>query len=188
MNNQPIGVMDSRLGGLSVVRLIQKQLPNESIVFVGDEGHFPYGTKPQAEVRQFVLKIGKYLEKCPVKLMVIVCNTAKAPALSAVKKELPIPVLGVIHPGAQAAVDTCPHTIGLIGTDSTIKDGVYEREIHQIDPTIQVISKATQLLVSIVEHGLTDTPKAQQTVNEQLDIFDTHPIDTLILGCTHFPF
>ena len=108
MNNQPIGVMDSRLGGLSVVRLIQKQLPNESIVFVGDEGHFPYGTKPQAEVRQFVLKIGKYLEKYPVKLMVIVCNTATATALSAVKKELRIPVLGVIHPGAQAAVDTRP--------------------------------------------------------------------------------
>ncbi len=123
MNNQPIGVMDSGLGGLSVVRLIQQQLPNESIVFVGDEGHFPYGTKPQAEVRKFVLKIGEYFEKYPVKLMVIACNTATAAALAMAKKELSIPVLGVIHPGAQAAVNTNAHTIGVIGTDSTIKDG-----------------------------------------------------------------
>ncbi|MBB1109105.1 glutamate racemase [Limosilactobacillus sp. pH52_RY] len=188
MNNQPIGVMDSGLGGLSVVRLIQQQLPDESIVFVGDEGHFPYGTKPQAEVRKFVLTIGKYLEKYPVKLMVIACNTATAAALSTVKKALPIPVIGVIHPGAQAAVNTHAHTIGVIATDSTIKDGAYEREIHKIDPTIKVISQAAQPLVSIVEHGLTDTPQAQQVVNEQLSIFDTHPIDTLILGCTHFPF
>lgn len=179
--------MDSGLGGLSVVRLIQQQLPNESIVFVGDEGHFPYGTKNQAEVRKFVLKIGEYFEKYPVKLMVIACNTATA-ALATAKKELSIPVLGVIHPGAQAAVNTNAHTIGVIGTDSTIKDGAYEREIHKIDPTIDVISKATQPLVSIVEHGLTNTPQAQQTVNEQLSIFDTHPVDALILGCTHFPF
>lgn len=188
MNNQPIGVMDSGLGGLSVVRLIQQQLPNESIVFVGDEGHFPYGTKNQAEVRKFVLKIGEYFEKYPVKLMVIACNTATAAALAMAKKELSIPVLGVIHPGAQAAVNTNAHTIGVIGTDSTIKDGAYEREIHKIDPTITVISKATQPLVSIVEHGLTNTPQAQRTVNEQLSIFDTHPVDALILGCTHFPF
>lgn len=188
MNNQPIGVMDSGLGGLSVVRLIQQQLPNESIVFVGDEGHFPYGTKPQAEVRKFVLKIGEYFEKYPVKLMVIACNTATAAALAMAKKELSIPVLGVIHPGAQAAVNTNAHTIGVIGTDSTIKDGAYEREIHKIDPTINVISKATQPLVSIVEHGLTNTPQTQRTVNEQLSIFDTHPVDALILGCTHFPF
>ncbi|WP_323075096.1 glutamate racemase [Limosilactobacillus reuteri] len=180
--------MDSGLGGLSVVRLIQQQLPNESIVFVGDEGHFPYGTKPQAEVRKFVLKIGEYFEKYPVKLMVIACNTATAAALATAKKELSIPVLGVIHPGAQAAVNTNAHTIGVIGTDSTIKDGAYEREIHKIDPTIDVISKATQPLVSIVEHGLTNTPQAQQTVNEQLSIFDTHTVDALILGCTHFPF
>lgn len=188
MNNQPIGVMDSGLGGLSVVRLIQQQLPNESIVFVGDEGHFPYGTKPQAEVRKFVLKIGEYFEKYPVKLMVIACNTATAAALAMAKKELSIPVLGVIHPGAQAAVNTNAHTIGVIGTNSTIKDGAYEREIHKIDPTINVISKATQPLVSIVEHGLTNTPQAQRTVNEQLSIFDTQPVDALILGCTHFPF
>ena len=163
--------MDSGLGGLSVVRLIQQQLPNKSIVFVGDEGHFPYGTKPQAEVRKFVLKIGEYFEKYPVKLMVIACNTATAAALAMAKKELSIPVLGVIHPGAQAAVNTNAHTIGVIGTDSTIKDGAYEREIHKIDPTIDVISKATQPLVSIVEHGLTNTPQAQQTVNEQLWLF-----------------
>ncbi|MRN06394.1 glutamate racemase [Lactobacillus sp. 0.1XD8-4] len=188
MNNLPIGVMDSGLGGLSVVRMIQNKLPNESIVFVGDEGHFPYGTKPQAEVRKFVIKISKYLEQRPVKLMVIACNTATAAALPAVKEQLKIPVIGVIHPGAEAAVKTHANVIGVIGTDSTIKDGAYEREIHKIDPTIKVISKATQPLVAIVEHGLTETPEAQQTVNEQLSIFDKNPIDTLILGCTHFPF
>ena len=104
MDNRPIGVMDSGLGGLSVVRVIQQKLPNEEVIFVGDQGHFPYGTKDQAEVRQLALSIGAFLLKHDVKMMVVACNTATAAALPALQAALPIPVIGVIEPGARAAL------------------------------------------------------------------------------------
>ncbi len=188
MDNRPIGVMDSGLGGLSVVRVIQQELPNESVVFVGDEGHFPYGTKSQELIRQLVLRIGRFLAAQPVKLMVIACNTATAAALSTVQKELPIPVVGVINPGATAAIESKASRIGVIATESTTKDGAYVRELKKLDPHVKVISKATQPLVAIVEHGKTGTAEAQKTVDQQLASFDQEPVDALILGCTHFPF
>lgn len=188
MDNRPIGIMDSGLGGLSVVRVVQRELPNESIVFVGDEGHFPYGTKSQSVVRQLVLKIGQFLQSQPVKLMIIACNTATAAALPTVQQQLTIPVIGVINPGAKAAIDSDIQRIGVIATESTTKDGAYVRELQKLNPSVKVISKATQPLVAIVEHGKTGIPEAQETVNEQLTIFDEQPVDALILGCTHFPF
>lgn len=188
MDNRPIGVMDSGLGGLSVVRVLQKQLPNESIIFVGDEGHFPYGTKTQDEIRHLVVNIGKFLQSQPVKMMVIACNTATAAALTTVQKELSIPVIGVINPGAKAAIESKAQRVGVIATESTTQDGAYVREIKKLDPTVNVVSKATQPLVSVVEHGHTGTPAAQKTVDQQLAIFDDQPVDALILGCTHFPF
>ena len=188
MDNRPIGVMDSGLGGLSVIRVIQQELPNESVVFVGDEGHFPYGTKSQELIRQLVLRIGCFLVAQPVKLMVIACNTATAAALSTVQKELPIPVIGVINPGATAAIESKASRIGVIATESTTKDGAYVRELKKLDPHVKVISKATQPLVAIVEHGKTGTAEAQKTVDQQLASFDQEPVDALILGCTHFPF
>lgn len=180
--------MDSGLGGLSVARVLGQQLSNESLVFVGDEGHFPYGTKPQSMIRQLVSRIGQFLVSQDVKMMIIACNTATAAALDAVAKELPLPVIGVIQPGAQAAVATGAKSIGVIATDSTTKDGAYVRTIRQLAPNVQVVSKATQPLVSIVEHGHTGTEQAQRVVNQQLDLFDNHPVQALILGCTHFPF
>lgn len=188
MNNQPIGVMDSGLGGLSVVRVLQRELPNESVVFVGDEGHFPYGTKPQEQIRQLVVTIGQFLQKQPVKLMVIACNTATAAALPTVQRVLDIPVIGVIHPGAKSAVESQAKRIGVIATELTTKDGAYVREIKDLAPDVAVVSKATQPLVAVVEHGHTGTTEAQETVNEQLAVFDAQPVDALILGCTHFPF
>lgn len=188
MDNRPIGVMDSGLGGLSVVRVLQRELPNESVVFVGDEGHFPYGTKPQETIRHLVLKIGRFLEKQPVKLMVIACNTATAAALTTVQRELSIPVIGVISPGAKAAIQTGANRIGVIATESTTKDGAYVRELKKLNDNVEVISKATQPLVSVVEHGHTGTKEAQNAVDEQLASFKKHPVQALILGCTHFPF
>lgn len=188
MDNRPIGVMDSGLGGLSVVRVIQQELPNESVIFVGDEGHFPYGTKTQELVRLLVLRIGRFLAAQPVKLMVIACNTATAAALSTVQKELPIPVIGVINPGATAAIESKAKRIGVIATESTTNDGAYVRELQKLNPRVKVISKATQPLVAIVEHGKTGTVEAQKTVDQQLASFDQEPVDALILGCTHFPF
>lgn len=188
MDKRPIGVMDSGLGGLSVVRVLQKKLPNESIIFVGDQGHFPYGTKSQDELRQLVLQIGQFLVKQGIKLMVVACNTATGAALPLLQEKLPVPVIGVIEPGAQAAVSDHPQTIGVIGTESTIKKGAYVKTIHQLDPQAVVYSHAAQPLVSIVEHGQTGTKEAQQAVDHELSYFDHHPIQSLILGCTHFPF
>lgn len=189
MDKRPIGVMDSGLGGLSVLRVLQKELPAESLVFVGDQGHFPYGTKSQTELQKLVLRIGQFLvHQYNIKTMVIACNTATAAALPLLQSTLPIPVIGVIEPGALAALADHPHTIGVIGTASTIKKGAYERTLHHFADQVRVYSHATQPLVSIVEHGQTGTPLAQETVNQELAYFDAHPVQTLVLGCTHFPF
>lgn len=188
MDRRPIGVMDSGLGGLSVLRVLRKELPDESLLFVGDQGHFPYGTKTQAEIRQLALAIGRFLVRHDAKLMVVACNTATGAALPALQAALPIPVIGVIKPGATAALADDPQTIGVIGTDSTIKNGAYERTLHSLQPTVQVVSQPAQELVAIVEHGQTGTPNAQQAVDTVLRRFTDQPVGTLILGCTHFPF
>lgn len=188
MDERPIGLMDSGLGGLSVMRVLHKQLPDESLIFVGDQGHFPYGTKSQEELQQLVLKIGRFLVDQGIKMMIIACNTATGAALPLLQRELPVPVIGVIEPGATAAVNHHLKTVGVIGTASTIEKGAYPRTLHQFDANMTVYSHAAQPMVSIVEHGLTGTPTAQQTVDTELAYFDQHPVDGLILGCTHFPF
>lgn len=188
MDRRPIGVMDSGLGGLSVLRVLRDELPAESLIFVGDQGHFPYGTKSQAEIRRLSLAIGHFLVKQDAKMMVIACNTATAASLPALQKELPIPVIGVIQPGAAAALSTGARKVGVIGTESTIKNGAYESALHSIQPAVEVVSQPAQPLVSIVEHGKTGTKAAQEAVNNELQIFDQQKVGTLILGCTHFPF
>ncbi|WP_251547175.1 glutamate racemase [Limosilactobacillus caecicola] len=189
MDNRPIGVMDSGLGGLSVIRIMREQLPHESIVFVGDQGHFPYGVRTQEDVCHLALNIGKYLLTHDIKMMVIACNTATAASLPTLQKELPIPVIGVIKPGATAALEQPKHDrIGVTATEGTIKAGAYPKTIHELNPDVTVIAKAAQPMVSIVEHNEVGTPKAQQVVNEQLGIFKDKHVDVLILGCTHFPF
>lgn len=188
MDKRPIGIMDSGLGGLSVTRVLRTQLPHESIVFVGDQGHFPYGIKTRAEIQQLALNIGQFLVKQNVKMMIIACNTATAAALALLQQQLPIPVIGVIEPGSEAAVKHGYHTIGVIGTESTINNGAYERTLKKLDPSLTVISHPAQPLVSIVEHGQTGTSAAQTAVDQELAVFDHQPIQALILGCTHFPF
>ena len=188
MDERPIGLMDSGLGGLTVMRVLHKQLPAESLIFLGDQGHFPYGTKSQEELQELVLKIGRFLVDQGIKMMIIACNTATGAALPLLQKELPVPVIGVIEPGAIAAVNHHLKTVGVIGTASTIEKGAYPRTIKQLAPEMTVYSHAAQPMVSIVEHGLTGTPTAQATVDTELAFFDQHPVDGLILGCTHFPF
>lgn len=188
MDKRPIGLMDSGLGGLSVTRVLRQQMPAESVVFVGDQGHYPYGTKQQSQIQQLALAIGEFLVRQDVKLMIIACNTATAAALPLLQAKLPIPVIGVVQPGAQAAVKRGGRRIGVIGTESTINHQAYKQALNKLAPDLTVVSKATQPLVGLVEHGLTRTSKAQQVVNTELKIFDQQPVDTLILGCTHFPF
>lgn len=188
MDNRPIGVMDSGIGGLSVVRQLQAQLPGESIIFIGDQGHFPYGTKSDDEIQTLVQRIAHYFVAHDVKMMVIACNTATAAALPMLQQTLPIPVVGVIEPGAQAALATGATQIGVIATDSTIRSGAYERQLTHLNPAVQVTSRATQPLVRVVEMGQTGTPAALTAVQTALVPFTTQPVTALILGCTHFPF
>ncbi len=189
MDKRPIGVMDSGLGGLSVARILQEKLPHESLVFVGDQGHFPYGTRTPSDIQQLALAIGRFLVTQDVKMMVVACNTATATALPNLQAAIPIPVIGMIVPGVKAALAQQKHArIGVIATTATINDGAYVKEIKHQSPATTVITKATQPLVSIVEHHLTGTKQAQAAVDEQLASFKTAKVDTLILGCTHFPF
>ncbi|MDO4903374.1 MAG: glutamate racemase [Limosilactobacillus sp.] len=188
MDRRPIGVMDSGLGGLSVLRVLRDQLPDESLTFVGDQGHFPYGTKSQEEICRLSLSIGHFLVEQGAKMMVIACNTATGAALPTLQRELPIPVVGVIEPGAKAALATGAKTVGVIGTESTIKNGAYAATINRLAPDVKVISHPAQPLVSIVEHGKTGTSESQAAVDDILSVFDQEPVDSLVLGCTHFPF
>lgn len=189
MDNRPIGVMDSGLGGLSVMRIMRRQMPHESLIFVGDQGHFPYGTKSGDQIRQYALSIGRFLEQHHIKLMVIACNTATAEALPLLQQELSVPVIGVVKPGAQAAVALPVHqTIGVIATEATTKSQIYPQTIHQLDSNVKVYSRAPQALVTIVEKRQTGTAHAQQLVNRELAPFVDQNLDALIMGCTHFPF
>lgn len=189
MDSRPIGVMDSGLGGLSVIRIVRKQLPHERIVFVGDQGHFPYGVRTKEDVCHLASNIGKYLLTHDIKMMIIACNTATAASLPTLQNELPIPVIGVVKPGAEAALAQPKHdVIGVTATEGTIKMGAYPKTIHELDPDVKVVTKAAQPMVSVVEHDEVGTPKAQQVVNEQLAIFKDQNVDVLVLGCTHFPF
>lgn len=189
MDKRPIGVMDSGLGGLSVLRVLVQELPHEQFIFVGDQGHFPYGTRTKEDICQLALKIGRFFEQQNVKMMVVACNTATFAALPTLQAQLPFPVIGMIEPGARAALrEAGQQTIGVIGTELTIKNQAYETALHKLDQHVRVISKATQPLVSVVEHGQTGTSAAQQIVNQELTIFQQQPVKTLILGCTHFPF
>ncbi|MBB1123835.1 glutamate racemase [Limosilactobacillus albertensis] len=188
MDNRPIGVMDSGLGGLSVIRVLREEMPHESIIFVGDQGNFPYGIKTREQIQKLALRIGRFLVTKQVKLMIIACNTATAAAFQLLQEQLPIPVIGVIEPGARAAVQHQYDKIGVIGTESTIKNGAYKKTLTKLDPSVTVISHPTQPLVSIVEHGQTGTIIAQNAVNKELQVFEGQAIQALILGCTHFPF
>lgn len=188
MDKRPVGMMDSGLGGLSVARVLQQRLPHEDLVFVGDQGHFPYGEKTPAQVRERTLALGHFLVEQGAKMMVIACNTATAAALPAVQAALPIPVIGVINPGVRGALQLHPRHVGVIATEGTTKAGAYPAALHQANPDLAVTATAAQPLVDIVEHHQTGTQAAQAAVDRELAAYQAEPVDALILGCTHFPF
>lgn len=188
MDNRPIGIMDSGVGGLTVVKVLQQQLPHESIEFVGDQARLPYGVRPSKEIQLFSLQIAQFLLQRDIKLLVIACNTATAAALPYLQDNLSIPVIGVIAPGSEAALRLPQHKIiGVIGTKKTIEDQAYSAAIHQLDSTVQVVGLACQEFVSLVENNLAGRQQAQEAVTNKLKFFDDQKIDALILGCTHFP-
>ncbi len=186
----PIGVIDSGVGGLTVAKEIIRQLPNEEIVYLGDNARCPYGPRPMSQVRLFTWEMTRYLlENKKIKMLVIACNTATAAVYEEIKRTLSIPVIGVIHPGARSAIKMSQTShIGVIGTAGTIDSGAYSRALHLIDPHIRVTDLACPPFVPLVEAGNIDSRETEEIVRETLSpILNDPRMDALILGCTHYP-
>jgi glutamate racemase len=185
---RPIGLFDSGVGGLTVVREIQRQLPQESTIYFADLAHFPYGPRYQAEVRGYALRIIQFLQGLDVKLVVIACNTATAAALNVARESFDIPVVGVISPGAQAAVAaTRNNRVGVISTEGTLYSQEYLHAIKEANPAVGVVSKSCPDLVDLVESGRAASPEAEAALRSGLKEILDFGADTLILGCTHYP-
>ena len=185
---RPIGIFDSGVGGLTVLRAIREHLPHEPTIYLADLYHFPYGPRYQDEVRGFAFDIIRYLETLDVKLVVIACNTATAAALNQAREHFEVPIVGVINPGAQAAVETTRNRrVGVISTEGTMRSQEYLHAIKELDPMIGVYQKACPELVEIVEDGDADTPRAETALRRDLADIVRLGADTLVLGCTHYP-
>ena len=184
----PIGVFDSGIGGLTVARELMRQLPAESIIYFGDTARVPYGPKSPDTVRRYSREIANYLRERGVKALVVACNTATAHALTTLQAEEPIPVIGVVEPGARAAVAaTRGGRIGVIGTVGTIRSTAYERAIRALRPDAQIIARPCPLFVPLVEEGWLEHEATRLVADEYLSEFAREHVDTLVLGCTHYP-
>lgn len=186
--NAPIGVFDSGVGGLTVAREIMRQIPNERIVYFGDTARVPYGSKSKDNIIKFSRQIIRFLQTENVKAIVIACNTASALALDEMQQEFDLPILGVVKPGAKVAVETTANKrIGLIGTEANIRSGVYTRYIRSLDDEAKVFEKACPLFVPLVEEGWLHDDITLQVASRYLEELKEKDIDTLIMGCTHYP-
>ena len=184
----PVGVFDSGVGGLTVAREIMRHLPNENIVYFGDTARVPYGSKSKDNIIRYSRQIIHFLKTKGVKAIVIACNTASALALDVVREESDIPIIGVVEPGARAALDvSVSKKIGVIGTEATIRSSMYEKIIQGIDPEAVVIGKACPLFVPLVEEGFAKHQVTKEIIDFYLSSFLEMDIDSLILGCTHYP-
>ena len=188
MSQKPIGVFDSGIGGLTVLRELLDRLPGESFVYFGDTARVPYGNKSAQTVRRFSSENVKLLLERGVKMVVVACNTATADALPQLQSEFDLPIIGVIDPGVRAAIAaTRNRHIGVIGTPGTIRSAAYQNGILALMPDARVHSKACPLFVPLAEEGWTDTEVTRLVVEEYLKPYTALQIDTLVLGCTHYP-
>lgn len=188
MNKQPIGFLDSGVGGLTVVKEVMKLLPNEEVYYIGDSARNPYGPRPLSEVLEFTLQLANFLVHKGIKLLVIACNTATVAALEVLQERLDIPVIGVIESGTRAAVKSSQNkNIGVIGTQGTILSNEYEKQILKLLENAQVQSVACPEFVSIVEKHQYEDELAKTVVFKELEPFVGSKMDTLVLGCTHYP-
>ena len=188
VSTKPIGVFDSGIGGLTVVKALMKELPGESIVYFGDTARVPYGSKSKSTIVKFSLENVEFLLRCSVKCIVIACNTSSSWALPTLRKYFKVPIIGVIRPGARAAVrETLTKRIGVIGTAATVNSRAYDLEIQRLDPTIKVFSQSCPLFVPMVESGWLNGAISVQIASTYLEPIKRQKIDTLILGCTHYP-
>lgn len=184
----PIGVFDSGVGGLTVAREIMRQLPNERIVYFGDTARVPYGNKSRDTVTRYSKQIVRFLQSRDVKTIVVACNTASAYALDEIEHTLDIPMIGVVKPGAKTAVEVTQNKkVGVIATEATIGSQMYNQYIKKLDPGVQIYEKACPLFVPLVEEGLWQDPVTDEIANRYLSELIDLGIDTLILGCTHYP-
>jgi glutamate racemase len=187
-NSQPIGIFDSGVGGLTVVAAVRAALPRESIVYLGDTARVPYGTRSADVVQRYASNCARFLQEQGAKLLVVACNTATAHALTHLQATLPIPVVGVIEPGARLAARTSSRgVIGVIGTEGTVASGSYQRALGALVPAARVLAVACPLLVPLAEEGLTHHPATALLAREYLAPLLDAGIDTLVLGCTHYP-
>ena len=186
--SRPIGVFDSGIGGLTVAAELRRLLPHEDIYYIGDTARVPYGGKSQATLERYSVEIGGMLLAEQAKMIVVACNTASALAIPKLQATLPVPVTGVILPGARAAVATTVNGhVGVIGTRGTVRSGAYERAIHALAPEIRVTSQACPMLVPVIEEGWLENDITDSIIARYLEILVGSGIDTLVLGCTHYP-
>ena len=200
--NLPIGIFDSGVGGLTVYRALHERLPNERFVYLGDTARVPYGTKSLATVERYAVENSKFLEAHGIKLLVVACNTASALAVPAIRKSVKLPVIGVIEPGARAAVEAAQNSnyatpgpnyathgpnIGVIATEATINSGAYANAIAALGATGEVIERACPLFVPLAEEGWANTDVARIVAKDYLSAFSHTSIAALVLGCTHYP-
>ncbi len=184
----PIGIFDSGIGGLTVLKEVWRDLPHEDIVYFGDTARVPYGTKSKETITRFSLENIRFLKTFDVKMVIVACNTASSLGLEAMKDSFSLPIIGVIEPGARAArAATKTGRIGVIGTKSTINSGAYESCLKRLDPKLKVYSQACPLFVPLVEEGWVEGGIVTDVVNAYLEGMKSFHIDTLILGCTHYP-
>ena len=188
MRNQPIAFLDSGVGGLSVVKEVMRELPNENILFIGDTARNPYGNRKKEEVIQFTRELSSFLVNKGIKMLVIACNTATALALDHLKKEFDIPIIGVIEPGSRSAVEASKNgEIYIIGTVRTIESCEYQKHIHTLNPNLKVQGLAIPEFVEMVENNELSGQNAENKVREELKPLKNTQMDTLVLACTHYP-
>ncbi len=188
MDTRPIGVFDSGVGGLTVVKQIMKVLPHENIVYFGDTARVPYGTKSKEAVTKYSKQNVRFLRSKDVKAIIVACNTASSNSLDALRETFDIPLFGVVVPGVEEALrSTKNKRVGVIGTAGTVRSGAYERMLRERDAEIRIFSKACPLFVPLAEEGWTDNEVAHQAAKRYLTELVELGIDSLVLGCTHYP-
>jgi glutamate racemase len=187
-DERPIGVFDSGIGGLTVVKALRDLLPNENISYLGDTARVPYGNKSAETVERYSLELANLLTKEDAKVIVVACNTVSSVSIPKLRANVKVPVVGVIEPGAQAAIATTKNRhVGVIGTRATIRSGAYENALRALNVHVRVTSQACPLLVPLIEEGLLNDKLTDQTIARYVDPMIAAGIDTLVLGCTHYP-
>jgi len=187
-DTRPIGVFDSGIGGLTVVKALRDLLPNENIFYLGDTARVPYGNKSAETVERYSLELAGMLTRENAKVIVVACNTVSSVSIPKLRANVSVPVIGVIEPGAQAAIATTRNRhVGVIGTRATIRSGAYENALRALNVHVRVTSQACPLLVPLIEEGMLDDKLTDQTIARYLDPMIAAGIDTLVLGCTHYP-